>query len=120
MIESRDWFDFATAALVFILSIVGIIRRCSRLVRLYRIRLVKPVRYTDLAYLASIKRSTYLRLSVKITFFIGSLIMLFQLPLFEVWRGSIVLALIFMNLETASVDRVRERLGSAAEDEEPS
>jgi hypothetical protein len=108
--DPRSWFDLITAALVFGLSIWGIARRCHRLVRLNQIVLVEPIHEYDVEYLGSIKRSTYLRLGAKVVLLIGSLIMLFQLPLFEVWRIGLVLLLVFMNLETASVDKIRERL----------
>lgn len=115
MIDSRTLFDLCTAAVIFALAALGIFRRLRRLIALHRIILVEPVDQRDVDYLDSIKRSTYLRLGVKVVFFIGSLIMLFGLPLFEVWRMAVILALVFMNAETSSVDRVRDRLGRAAE-----
>ncbi len=110
MTDVRSLFDLITAALVFVLSVYGIFRRCHRLYHLNRIELVEPIHQYDLDYLASIKQSTYLRLGVKLVFLTGALIMLFDLPLFEVWRLGIVLALAFMNAETVSVDKIRERL----------
>ncbi len=115
MTDTRTLFDLCTAAIIFALAAMGIFRRVRRLLALSRIILVEPVDQRDVDYLDSIKRSTYLRLGVKVVFFIGSLIMLFNLPLFEVWRAAVILALVFMNAETASVDRVRDRLGKAAE-----
>ena len=108
-------FDFITAALWFALSAVGIVLRVRRLMRLNQIVLVDPSSKRDRDYLASIKRSTYLRLAVKVVFLIGSLIALFHLPLFGLWRLAVIAALAFMIWETLSVDRVLDRLGSAAE-----
>ena len=113
----RTLFDIITAAIWFVLAALGIFRRVRRLVHLNRIILVQPVHPRDVDYLASVKSSTYLRLGVKIVFLIGSLIALFHLPLFEVWRVGVILALVLMDSETASVDRIRDRLGKAAEAE---
>lgn len=113
MTDDRTFFDLVTAAIIFALSLLGIVRRCRRLVGLNRIILVQPEHPSDIDYLQSVKWSTYLRLGVKVVLFIGSLIMLFGLPLFEFWRLGLVLALIFMNAETHSVDRIRERLARA-------
>lgn len=110
-------FDLLTAALWFGLAALGIFRRVRRLIHLNRIRLVEPVHPRDVDYLDSVRRSTWLRLGVKIVFLIGALIALFHLPVFIAWRIGVIVALILMDLETVSVDRVRERLGSAAEDE---
>lgn len=112
-------FDLMTAALWFALAALGIFRRVRRLIHLNRIILVKPVHPRDVDYLRSVKRSTWLRLGVKIVFFIGSLIALFHLPVFIAWRIGVITALVLMDLETASVDRVRERLGKAAEEPKP-
>lgn len=114
MIESRDWFDAMTAILWFGLAALGVVRRIQRLIRLSHIRLVEPVDARDEDYLQSVRRSTYLRLGTKFVLLTGSLIALFHWPLFEVWRGGVILMLLFMNAETSSVDRVRERLGKAA------
>lgn len=110
MSEYRGYFDLLTAALWFGLASFGIVLRCRRLVRLGRIRLIEPVHPSDADYLRSVKRSTYLRLGVKITFLIGASIALFGLPLFEVWRSCVVISLALMLAETLSVDNVRERL----------
>lgn len=109
------WFDLITAALWFTLSAVGIVLRVRRLVRLNQIVLVDPSSKRDRDYLASIKRSTYLRLLVKVVFLIGSLIALFHVPLFGIWRLGLIAALAFMIWETMGTDRVRDRLGRAAE-----
>lgn len=118
MTETRDWFDLMTAMLWFGLAAWGVIRRIQRLIRLSKIRLVEPVDARDVDYLSSVRRSTYLRLGTKVVLLIGSLIALFHWPLFEVWRGGVILMLLFMNAETASVDRVRERLGQKATGDE--
>lgn len=114
MNDSRSLFDLITAVLWFVLAALGAVRRIQRLVRLNRIVLPEPINLSDADYLASVKRSTYLRLGVKIVFLIGALIALFNLPLFEIWRLGVVLALVFMNAETVSVDHVRDRLGRVA------
>lgn len=106
----RTWFDLITAALWFVLACAGIALRIRRVVRLNRIHLIEPVHPSDADYLASVKRSTYLRLGVKVVLLLGSLIALFGLPLFEFWRMGLVLALVLMLAETLSVDNVRERL----------
>lgn len=110
MHDVRWWFDLISASLWFALSAVGIVLRCRRLVRLHRIVLPDPVDSRDADYLASVKRSTYLRLGVKVVFLIGSTIALFHLPLFWAWRVGVVAALGFMVFETVNVDRVRDRL----------
>jgi hypothetical protein len=109
------WFDLLSASIWFALSAVGIVLRVRRLMALRRIVLVEPIDPKDVEYLASITRSTYLRLGVKVVFLIGSLIALFHLPLFGFWRLGIILALGFMIFETVGVDRIRARL--AAENE---
>lgn len=113
--DARDWFDLLTAALWFTLAAVGIVLRCRRLVRLHRIVLPEPVHPLDVEYLASVKRSTYLRLITKTVFVIGALIALFHLPLFEVWRVGVVLILGLMIMETVGVDQVRNRLARVQE-----
>lgn len=110
MTSDRSLFDLLTAAIILVLSVYGMWRRAHRLVRLKRITLVEPIHPDDVAYLHSVIWSTYLRLGVKIVIFIGSLIMLFGLPLFEIWRIGLILMLIFMNIETVSVDHIRDRL----------
>lgn len=109
-LQGRSFFDLITAFLWFLEASAGIGLRIRRLSRLNHIRLIEPVDPSDADYLASVKRSTYLRLGVKIVLWLGSLIALFQLPLFEFWRMGLVLALAFMLAETLSVDNVRERL----------
>ena len=105
------WLDFLSASLWFILATVGIVLRVRRLVRLHQIRLREPVSPIDAEYLASVTRSTYLRLGVKVVFLIGSLVALFQIPLtFWAWRAAVVLMLALMILETVGVDRIRARL----------
>jgi hypothetical protein len=74
-----------------------------------------PVHPLDIEYLAAVRRSTYLRLGVKVVFLIGSLIMLFDLPLFALWRVGVVLALTFMLAETLGVDMIRNRLARVQE-----
>ena len=111
------WFDFLTAATWFALSLVGVGLRVRRLYRLREIVLPDPVTQDDIDYLRSITRSTYLRLGVKIVFLIGSLIALFHLPLFGIWRLAVILALGFMIAETTGVDRVRDRLGQGSDAE---
>lgn len=113
MNDPRSLFDLITAAIWFMLAALGIVRRIRRLVRLNRIVLPTPLHPSDVDYLASVKRSTHLRLGVKVVFLIGALIALFGLPLFEVWRLGVVLALVFMDIETVSVDKVRDRLARA-------
>lgn len=108
-----DWFDWVTAVIWFVEATAGIILRVRRLIRLRRMVLVEPASDDDRDYLASVRRSTYLRLGVKIVLFIGSLIALFNLPLFGVWRIGIIIALGFMLAETHGVDGVRARLGRA-------
>lgn len=110
MTESRTAFDLITAGLWFVLACAGLTLRIRRIIRLNHIRLVEPVHPSDADYLRSVKRSTYLRLGVKVVFLLGSLIALFNLPLFEFWRIGVVTALAFMLVETLSVDNVRERL----------
>lgn len=109
-------FDLLTATLWFALSLVGVVLRVRRLLRLHRIRLAEPVHPLDAEYLASIKRSTGLRLFVKVAFLVGSLVALLNLPwLWPFWRVMVVLALAAMVTETVTVDRVRDRLGRALE-----
>ena len=113
--NERSLFDLVTAAVWFVLAALGIVRRVRRVIRLNRIVLPPPLNAHDADYLASVKRSTYLRLGVKVVLLIGACIALFGLPLFEVWRIGIVVMLVLMNNETVSVDKVRDRLGRAAE-----
>jgi hypothetical protein len=105
-------FDVVTALMTLLLSSAGIVLRTRRLVRLRRTVLVTPVDPRDVAYLASVKRSTLLRMAVKCIFFIGAILMLFDPPyVWAVWRVSIVVVLVFMLGETLSVDTIRDRLG---------
>ncbi len=115
MTEDRSLFDLITATLWPLLALIGVILRTRRAIRLRHIVLVDPVEQKDIAYLASVKRSTYLRLSVKIVFLIGGLIALFGLPwLWPVWRVGIVVVLMCMLAETVSVDMIRDRMGRTA------
>ena len=117
-VTDRSLFDLITAALWFTLAALGIALRCRRMLRLRQIVLVEPVDQRDADYLASIRRSTYLRMLVKFVFLVGALIALFGLTwLWPIWRIGIVAALVFMLLETMSVDMIRDRLGKAAYDE---
>jgi len=109
------YFDFLTAATWFVLSVVGIVLRIRRTRALRRIVLPAPVDPKDAEYLASVKRSTYLRLFVKAVFLVGSLIALFHLPLFGAWRLLVIAALAAMIYETVGVDRIRARLGQGPE-----
>ena len=113
--DYRELFDLTTALAWLLLAATGIILRTRRLVRLHRIKLLEPIDPKDIEYLASVKRSTYLRLMVKIVFLIGAMIALFDLTLlWPVWRMGIVAALGFMIWETLSVDMIRYRLGRMA------
>jgi hypothetical protein len=108
----QDVFDFTTAVMTLMLAGAGIVLRTRRLIRLRHTVLMEPVDQRDVDYLAAVKRSTILRMAVKILFFIGSLLMLFDPPyLWFVWRISIVVVLVFMLIETLSVDTIRDRLG---------
>lgn len=110
-------FNLLTAALWLALALVGIVLRCRRLVRLHRIRLPEPVHPLDVDYLANVKRSTYLRLAVKVVFLIGATIALFPALAFlwPVWRIGVVLALACMVAETLGVDMIRNRLARVQE-----
>jgi hypothetical protein len=113
--DYRELFDLATAMAWLLLAVAGIVLRTRRMLRLHRIKLLEPIDPKDVDYLASVKRSTYLRMVVKVVFLIGALIALFDLTiLWPVWRIGIVSALVFMLLETISVDMVRDRLGRTA------
>lgn len=112
MMSFRDVFDLLTAALWFTLAAVGIVLRTRRMIRLHQIKLSEPVDQRDADYLAAVKRSTYLRLAVKVVFLVGAMIALFDLTvLWALWRIGIVTALAAMLAETVGVDRVRDRLG---------
>jgi hypothetical protein len=110
--DVRSWFDLITAALWLTLSLVGIVLRIRRAIRLRQIILPEPIDARDQEYLESVKRSTYLRLGVKVVFLLGSMIALFDLSLlWWLWRIGIVVSLGFMIAETISVDTIRTRLG---------
>jgi hypothetical protein len=113
----RWWFDLLSAALWFALALVGVVLRCRRIVRLHRIVLLAPVHPLDREYLDSVKRSTYLRLGVKMVFLIGAVIALFPSLsfLWPAWRLGVVLALGCMVAETVSVDLIRNRLARVQE-----
>lgn len=114
--EVRYWFDLLTASLWLALAAAGVVLRVRRSIRLSRIILLDPVHPRDAEYLASVKRSTYLRMGVKVVFLIGALVALLQVPwLWPAWRIGVIAALTMMLMETYSVDHVRERLGRAAE-----
>jgi hypothetical protein len=105
-------FNLTTAAMTLLLSGAGIALRTRRLLRLRRTVLVAPADPRDAAYLASVKRSTILRMAVKCIFFVGAILMLFDPPyIWAAWRVSIVVVLVFMLIETLSVDTIRDRLG---------
>ncbi len=111
----HEVFDAVTAIMWLMLAATGVVLRTRRLLRLRRIALVAPVDPEDARYLALVKRSTYLRLIVKVVFCIGALLALFDLWfLWPLWRLGIIVALSFMLIETISVDRVRDRLGRLA------
>ena len=114
-----DWpllVNRGTALVWVLLAAVGVLRRVRRLYRLNRIVLPTPLEPEDADYLASVKRSTYLRLGVKLVLLFGGLVALFQLTdLYLVWRIAIIAALVLMNAETGSVDGVRHRLAMSAQ-----
>ena len=106
------WADLLTTALWIALAVVGIGLRVRRLRRLHRIVLPEPLDPADVDYLASVTRSTWLRLGTKAVLLIGGLTALTHLPVaFWFWRLSVNAILVLMLVETVSVDRVRERLG---------
>lgn len=110
------WYDLITGVAILVLSLIGIALRIRRIRRNGRIVLPEPADPADVAYLRTIKKSTSLRLFVKVVFLVGGLIMVFDLPLFMLWRAMIIGALAAMIMETASVDYVRDRLGSGSFD----
>lgn len=114
-----DWFSLverATAMAWVALAMLGIFRRVRRLEHLSRIILPEPLEQEDADYLASVKRSTYLRLAVKVVLLIGGLIALFHMTEYILlWRGGIIVALILMDAETSNVDNVRKRLALRAQ-----
>lgn len=113
-----DWFWFVergTALAWVALAVLGVFRRVRRLEHLDQIILPEPVEQEDVDYLASVKRSTYLRLTVKLVLLIGGLIALFRLADYVlVWRFGVLLALVLMDFETVNVDAVRQRLALRA------
>lgn len=113
-----DWpflLNKVTALVWVLLAALGVFRRVSRLHRLHQIILPEPIAHEDEDYLASVKRSTHLRLAVKIVLLIGGLIALFGLTDFYlVWRVAVIVALILMDAETVNVDGVRHRLALSA------
>jgi hypothetical protein len=116
VIDVRWWYDLLTGACWLALALAGIVLRSRRLLRLHRIVLVRPVDPRDELYLAQVKRSTYLRLGVKLVLLIGALIAVFGLSdLWWLWRLGLVLILVLMVAETSGVDRVRDVLGRNAE-----
>lgn len=114
-----DWpllLNRGTALVWVLLAAYGVFRRVRRLQRLNQIILPEPVEQEDVEYLASIKRSTYLRMGVKIVLLIGGCVALFNLMGYVlIWRFGVLLMLVFMDTETASVDRIRERLALSAQ-----
>lgn len=117
MTDVRWWFDLLSAALWFALALVGIVLRCRRLVRLHRIVLPEPGHPLDREYLASVRRSTYLRLGVKVVLLLGAVVALFPSLawLWPLWRVGVVVALALMLAETLSVDLIRNRLARVQE-----
>jgi ABC-type Fe3+ transport system permease subunit len=114
--DARYWFDLVTALLWLLLAATGVVLRIRRSIRLNQIVLIQPTHPRDVEYLASVKRSTYLRLCVKIVFLIGALLVVFDVPwLWPAWRIGVVGVLMLMLAETFNVDHVRDRLGRAAE-----
>lgn len=113
-----DWpllLNKGTALAWVLLAVLGVVRRVRRLHRLSQIILQAPLDPADVDYLASVKRSTHLRLSVKIVLLIGGMIALFGLSdYYLVWRVGIIVALVLMDAETVSVDSVRHRLALSA------
>lgn len=108
-------FDLATNVLWLVLAATGIALRTRRLLRLRRVVLVMPVDPDDAAYLASVKRSTLLRMATKTVFLVGALSALFNLMwLWPLWRIGIIVVLALMVAETLSVDSIRDRLGRVA------
>jgi uncharacterized membrane protein len=113
-----DWYaitERGTALLWPLLAALGVVRRTRRLIGLNRIILPDPVEREDLDYLDSVKRSTYLRLTVKVVLLMGGLIALFQAPEYLLfWRFGIIAVLVLMDVETVNVDAVRQRLALRA------
>jgi hypothetical protein len=118
MADFREWYDLITGHLWLLLALFGIVLRFRRLLRLNRIVLVEPVDPRDEAYLAQVKRSTYLRLAAKAVLLVGALIAVFDASaLWWLWRAGVCLMLVFMILETTGVDRIRDVLGRSVPSE---
>lgn len=119
-----EWFalfERGTAMAWVALAILGIFRRVRRLEHLSRIILPQPLEQEDVDYLASVKRSTYLRLGVKVVLLLGGMIALFHLTEYVLlWRTGIIVALMLMDFETSNVDNVRQRLALSARAREES
>jgi hypothetical protein len=111
-------YEFAergTALVWVILATWGVFRRLRRLDGLNQIILPEPLEQEDVDYLASVKRSTYIRLTVKVVFWIGGVIALFHFTdLLLVWRTGVLISLGLMDFETVNVDAVRQRLALRA------
>lgn len=120
MADLSALLDMLTAAAWLALALVGIGLRTRRL---WRLRAIVVDDEIDRAYLAQIKRSTYLRLVTKGVLALGAVSALMHLGtsvamaespwMFWAWRAGIITALGCMIFETTSVDRTRERLGRA-------
>lgn len=108
------WVNHAVAFVWVLLAAYGVMRRIVRMHHLRQIILPEPLEQEDVDYLASVKRSTRLRLTAKVILLIGGLIALFDLTDYRiVWWLGVVAILIVMDLETVSVDQVRARLAHA-------
>ena len=95
------------------LAAYGLVRRFRRLRRLNHLRLPKPEQQEDVDYLQSVKRSTYLRLASKTSLAAGISATLLGAP-FIVLACCLLGVLVFMDIETVSVDKIRQRLASNA------
>ena len=95
------------------LAAYGLVRRFRRLRRLNHLRLPKPEQQEDVDYLQSVKRSTYLRLISKTLLATGVFATLIGMPL-SVLEMCLVGTLVSMDIETVSVDKIRQRLASNA------
>lgn len=104
-----EWLDFGTAVLWLVLALVGIGLRIRRLLIYRSLVATTPA---DQAYLASIKRSTYFRLSVKLVLLVGAVAAVLGVVVPPVaTRVGILIMLILMLSETSIVDAIRARLG---------
>lgn len=120
-----DALDMLTAAAWLAMALVGIALRIRRVWRLRDIVVTDP---EDAAYLATVRRSTYLRLVTKAVLAMGAVLALSQIgtvattahpALFWAWRVGLLVALGCMIAETLSVDRVRDRLGRMPREDTP-